>query len=117
MIVGIGTDLVGVARFAASLRRTPALADRLFTPGELAGPRPVRSLAARFAAKEAAAKALGVRDAGFLDCEVVSEPDGRPGLRVTGSLAERARSSGVRQWHVSLTHDAELASAFVVAEG
>jgi holo-[acyl-carrier protein] synthase len=122
VIVGIGTDLVGVRRFAATLRRSPGLADRLFTPAErvtVSGhPRSARSLAARFAAKEAAAKALGA-PAGyrFTDCEVVSEADGRPTLHVSGSLAQVAESRGVTAWHVSLAHDPDLASAFVVAEG
>ncbi|GAA4844162.1 holo-ACP synthase [Saccharopolyspora rosea] len=121
MIVGVGTDLVGVARFAAALRRTPALADRVFTTGErftAAGrPRSARSLAARFAAKEAAAKALGApRGYRFADCEVRSEPSGRPVLRVSGHLGAVAAAAGVTDWHVSLTHDADLACAFVVAE-
>lgn len=122
MIIGVGTDLVGVRRFAATLRRTPALAARLFTAGEQVttggGPRSARSLAARFAAKEAAAKAMGSpAECGFLDCEVVSGADGRPTLRVSGRLAELADSRGVTAWHVSLTHDADVASAFVIAEG
>ncbi|MBE9375030.1 holo-ACP synthase [Saccharopolyspora sp. HNM0983] len=122
MLVGIGTDLVGVPRFAATLRRTPGLADRVFTPRERSrpdgSPRTGRSLAARFAAKEAAAKALGV-PAGcrFLDCEVVPGADGRPELRISGALAAAARERGVVAWHVSLTHDADVAGAHVVAEG
>ncbi|WP_433870258.1 holo-ACP synthase [Saccharopolyspora sp. CA-218241] len=121
MIVGVGTDLVDVARFAASLRRTPGLADRLFSPAERttsAGtPRAARSLAARFAAKEAAAKALGA-PAGYrlTDCEVLSAADGRPELRVTGRLAEAAAALEVTTWHVSLSHDGGTACAFVVAE-
>ncbi len=121
MIIGVGTDLVGVPRFAATLRRTPALAERLFTRSELVTaddrPRSARSLAARFAAKEAAAKALGApRGYRFTDCEVVPETGGRPALRVSGVLAGVAGEYGVTTWHVSLTHDAEVASAFVIAE-
>src|SRR5204863_8503051 len=83
VIIGVGTDLVGVRRFAATLRRTPALAERLFTPAERVtgrgGPRSARSLAARFAAKEAAAKALGAPPGyRFTDCEVVAEPSRQP---------------------------------------
>ena len=121
MIVGIGTDLVSISRFAAALRRTPALAERLFTPAERAGPdgqpRSTASLAARFAAKEAAAKAVGA-PAGYqlADCEVVSGPGGRPELRIGGRLAQVAAERGVSAWHVSLTHDAGAAVAFVVAE-
>lgn len=121
MIIGIGTDFVGVSRFTATLRRTPAVADRLFTAEErLTGrgsPRSARSLAARFAAKEAAAKALGApRGYRLGDCEVVSLADGRPTLRVSGVLGRVAEERGVAAWHVSLTHDADLALAFVVAE-
>ncbi|ASO22762.1 holo-[acyl-carrier protein] synthase [Actinoalloteichus hoggarensis] len=122
MIVGIGTDLVGVVRFEAVLARTPDLVDRVFCPEERVtgsgGRRTARSLAARFAAKEAAAKALGApAGCGFRDCEVISGPDGRPTLRITGVLARHAERLRVRRWHVSLTHDANLAAAVVVAEG
>ncbi|MHA6801283.1 holo-ACP synthase [Bounagaea algeriensis] len=121
MIIGVGTDLVEVRRFAASLRRTPELADRLFTADERVTwegrARSARSLAARFAAKEAAAKALGV-PAGveFTDCAVRSTSDGRPTLHVTGGLAAAAAHRSVNRWHVSLTHEVELASAVVIAE-
>jgi holo-[acyl-carrier protein] synthase len=122
MIVGIGTDVVGVPRFAAILMRTPGFAERVFTDAERVsasgGTRSPVSLAARFAAKEAAAKALGVpRAAQFRDCEVVVDGTGRPSLRVTGALGDAAEQLGVTAWHVSLTHDADLAAAIVVAEG
>ncbi|MHA6805780.1 holo-ACP synthase [Salinifilum ghardaiensis] len=121
MIIGVGTDLVGVRRFAESLRRTPELVDRLFTAEERVTwegrARSVRSLASRFAAKEAAAKALGVPGGTeFTDCAVHSASDGRPVLHVTGGLAAAAAHRSVNRWHVSLTHDAELASAVVIAE-
>lgn len=121
MIIGVGTDLVGVPRFEQVLRRTPEVVPRVFTEAErltAAGtPRRPNSLAARFAAKEAAAKALGVpRGWSWHDTEVVSGPNGRPALHVTGRLAEAARELGVTSWHVSLTHDADLAAAVVVAE-
>ncbi|MFB9967353.1 holo-ACP synthase [Sinosporangium siamense] len=116
MIVGIGVDLVDVARFAASLERTPALAGRLFTQGERSPA--VASLAARFAAKEAVAKALGAPPGlAHREAEVVTGAHGRPELRVTGRAAEVAAELGVRRWHVSLSHDAGLAIAYVVAEG
>ena len=122
MIVGVGTDVVGVPRFERSLRRTPGLLTRVFTEAErvtAAGrPRRAHSLAARFAAKEAAAKALGApRGWRWHDAEVISGPDGRPTLHVTGCLASVAGERGVTAWHVSLTHDADLAAAIVVAEG
>ena len=115
MIVGIGVDLVDIARLDQALRRTPALAARLFTEGERA--RPPASLAACFAAKEAVAKALG-GPAGlrWADVEVVHDRAGRPALTVRGTVAGAAHRLGVRRWHVSLTHDAGVSVAFVVAE-
>jgi holo-[acyl-carrier protein] synthase len=116
VIVGLGIDVVDVARFARVLDRTPGVADRVFTAAERAGRR-VESLAARFAAKEALAKALGApRGLRWHDAEVLSAPDGRPELRVTGGIAACADRLGVRRWHVSLTHDAGIASAIVIAE-
>lgn len=115
MIVGVGIDVVDVERFGVSLARTPGLADRLFTPAEAT--RPVASLAARFAAKEALAKALGAPD-GMLwhDAEVCSEESGRPVFEIRGSVLRRANDLGVASVHVSLSHDAGIASAVVVLE-
>ena len=121
MIVGVGIDVVPVERFAESLRRTPSLADRLFTAGERVTssgmPRTAESLAARFAAKEALAKALGA-GGGMLwtDAEVLVDSSGRPSLVVRGTVAERASALGVRQFHVSLSHDGGIAAATVIAE-
>jgi holo-[acyl-carrier protein] synthase len=121
VIVAVGIDVVLVDRFAQALDRTPLLADRLFTESErqnLAGnPRSAESLAARFAAKEAVAKALGV-PAGLRwhDCEIVADPDGRPWLTVSGTVAAAATERGVNRWHLSLSHDGGIASAMVVAE-
>ena len=89
MIVGVGIDVVPVERFAGALARTPTLADRLFTPEERVtdsgGPRSAESLAARFAAKEALAKALGAPGGmRWTDAEIVSDDAGRPHLIVTG---------------------------------
>jgi holo-[acyl-carrier protein] synthase len=115
MILGVGIDVVDVDRFAASIARTPALKAKLFTPGERE--RGVASLAARFAAKEALAKALGApRGLLWHDAEIVTLPDGRPELRVTGTIAEKAESLGIKAFHVSLSHDAGIASAVVIAE-
>jgi holo-[acyl-carrier protein] synthase len=121
VIVAVGIDVVLVDRFAKALERTPLLADRLFTQAELrtpsGNPRSPESLAARFAAKEAVAKALGA-PAGlhWHDCEVVTDPDGRPWLTVAGTVAAEAKSRGVTRWHLSLSHDGGIASAMVVAE-
>ncbi|MFF4489819.1 holo-ACP synthase [Streptomyces sp. NPDC001544] len=121
-IIGVGIDVAEVDRFRASLDRTPNLANRLFVAGELLLPsgerRGIASLAARFAAKEAVAKALGAPP-GLLwtDAEVYVEESGQPRLRVRGTVAARAAELGVRSWHVSLSHDAGIASAVVIAEG
>ena len=122
MIVAVGIDVVLVERFTAALTRTPLLADRLFTEQERVtasgNPRSPESLAARFAAKEAVAKALGAPGGlSWYDCEVVSDPDGRPWLTVSGTVAAAAKACGVSRWHLSLTHDGGIASAMVVAEG
>ena len=121
MIVGVGIDVVPVARFAEALDRTPSMAARLFTRAELVTgsgePRTAESLAARFAAKEALAKALGAGGGmHWTDAEVVTDDDGRPFLVVTGTVAERAARLGVTRWHVSLSHDGGIASATVIAE-
>ena len=120
-VIGVGVDVVDVARLARVLTRTPRVADRVFATGERAyagaGDESVRRLAARFAAKEAAAKALGAPSrARWREIEIVVMDDGRPTLLVTGRTAEYASAAGIRAWHVSLTHDAGVAVAVVVAE-
>ncbi len=121
MIVAVGMDVVLVERFLAALARTPSLVDRLFTATERTttsgNARPSESLAARFAAKEAVAKALGAPSGLYWhDCEIVSDPDGRPWLKVSGTVAAAAAERGVDRWHLSLSHDGGIASAMVVAE-
>ncbi|MFI6766513.1 holo-ACP synthase [Streptomyces sp. NPDC050355] len=122
MIIGVGIDVAEIDRFGAALDRTPELAHRLFIESELMLPsgerRGIASLAARFAAKEAVAKALGA-PAGlhWTDAEVYVEDSGRPRLRVRGTVESCAQALGVRSWHVSLSHDAGVASAVVIAEG
>ncbi|WP_372345029.1 holo-ACP synthase [Streptomyces sp. KL116D] len=121
-IIGVGIDVAEIERFAASLERTPGMAERLFLKGELLLPsgerRGVASLAARFAAKEAIAKALGAPGGlRWTDAEVWVEESGQPRMRVTGTVAARAAELGVTGFHVSLSHDAGVASAVVVAEG
>ncbi|RYU15699.1 holo-ACP synthase [Nocardioides iriomotensis] len=115
MIIGVGIDVVDIDRFAESLERTPALRERLFTPTERE--RSPASLAARFAAKEALAKALGAPTGmAWLDAEIVNESTGRPLLEIRGSVRARFDEVGARSIHVSLSHDAGIASAVVVLE-
>ncbi|QZY28567.1 holo-ACP synthase [Nocardioides coralli] len=114
-VIGVGIDVVDIDRFLASLERTPGLLERLFTPAEAS--RPPASLAARFAAKEALAKALGAPvGMAWHDAEVESEVSGRPRFVIRGSVRTRADELGVGTVHLSLSHDAGIASAMVVLE-
>jgi len=120
---GLGVDVVEVERLRRALARRPRLADRLFTDeerayaGRAADPGP--SLAARFAAKEAVAKALGVGIGAlsWREVEVVRQPSGAPGLMLAGRAAALSARRGVHRWHLSLSHTAHLAVAAAVAEG
>jgi holo-[acyl-carrier protein] synthase len=115
VILGVGIDVVDIVRFGETLERTPAMRDRLFTPAERE--RPLASLAARFAAKEALAKALGAPTGmHWLDAEVVNAPSGDPRFEIRGSVLARADVLGVKSVHVSMSHDAGIASAVVVLE-
>ena len=115
MIVGVGIDVVDIGRFEESLSRTPAMRARLFTEAERT--RPLASLAARFAAKEALAKALGAPTGmNWLDAEIVNEASGNPQFEIRGSVRAQADVVGARAIHVSLSHDAGIASADVVLE-
>ena len=115
---GVGLDLLEVDRLERALARRPGLAERVFTPQErayaAARARPARHLAARFCAKEAVAKALGLDAWSFADVEVVATA-GPPRVRLAGAAADRARALGVRA-AVSLTHTAGLAGAAAVLE-
>jgi holo-[acyl-carrier protein] synthase len=116
VIIGVGIDVVDVARFGATLDRTPRLRERLFTDAEQV--LPLASLAARFAAKEALAKALGAPvGLHWRDAEVHRGKDGRPHLSMHGTVAARADQLGARRTHLSLSHDAGVASAVVIVEG
>ncbi len=121
-IVGIGIDLVDIERFRTALQRTPSMKQRLFTEIELSYVEgqvdPVPSLAARFAAREAVMKSLGLGLGafGFHDVWVERADSGAPSLVVTARALELARSAGVSRWHLSLTHSASTAGAYVVAE-
>jgi holo-[acyl-carrier protein] synthase len=121
-VIGVGIDAVEIPRFRDLLQRRPRLAERLFSRDErtLADSRsdPVPTLAARFAAKEAAMKALstGLGGVDFADIEVLASTDGAPRLSISGRAAARAGALGVTSWHVSLSHTATLATAVVVAD-
>ena len=116
MIVGIGVDVVDIGRFARSLERTPKLIERLFAESERT--KPVSSLAARFAAKEALIKAAG-DSTGFQwhDMVVVNDTVGKPSFVITGQVQAAMDRLGVTSVHLSISHDAGIASAFVIAEG
>lgn len=122
VIIAVGIDAVHIPRFAALVARRPSVVDRLFTTAESQDSsgrvRSVASLAARFAAKEAVAKALGA-PAGLVwhDCTIISQPDGRPVVEIHRTVAAAAADAGVQRWHVSLTHDGDYAAAYVIAEG
>lgn len=115
MIAGIGIDVVDIARFERSLERTPGLRERLFAESER--DRAARSLAARFAAKEALIKALGghavIR---WHDMRIVQDADGNPDFALSGALSSHVAALGIDRVHLSMSHDAGIASAFVVLE-
>ncbi len=120
-MIGIGVDLVEVDHMRTALARTPTLAARLFTDGErayaLAAHDPSQRFAARFAAKEAVLKALGVGlgAADWHDIEVVRAESGAPSLRVTGRALALADAAGVTRWLLTLTHTRQTAEAIAVA--
>jgi len=118
-VAGLGIDVVDVPRFATVLERRPSIGQRVFTETErrITRMRPER-LAARFAAKEATMKALGVGLGAtkFYDIEIVRLPSGAPQLHVSGRAGELAADLGIARWHVSLTHTATTASAIVIGE-
>ena len=115
MIVGIGVDLVDIARFERTIERTPRLRERLFSEAERA--LKTRSLAARYAAKEALIKALGGSDGvHWTEIEITPEASGRPWFTLTGTTAEAVAAKGITTLHLSMSHDAGFATAYVVAE-
>ncbi|EPR42335.1 Holo-(acyl-carrier-protein) synthase [Desulfovibrio sp. X2] len=123
MIVGLGIDVVELARIAKGIERFgERFLTKLLTSGEraaMSGRHPIPFLAARFAAKEAASKALGT---GFSQgvtlhlLEVVGGERGKPEMVFHGAARERADELGVSRIHVSLTHGRDTAAAVVVLE-
>ncbi|WP_433586178.1 holo-ACP synthase [Microbacterium hydrocarbonoxydans] len=116
MIIGTGIDLVDIPRFERTVERTPKLLPRLFTPAEQT--LRLSSLAARYAAKEALIKTLGGSDGvHWTEIEIASAASGAPHFVLSGSTAAAVQAKGITKLHLTLTHDAGFAAAFVVAEG
>ncbi len=125
MVIGLGTDLIEIERIAHSVERYgEAFLHRIFTPGEIAycqrkKKNAAESLAARFAAKEAGAKALGTgisRGVSWLEFEVRRQPGQRPELYLSGRAEEVAKALGIRRLSLSLAHSRGMSIAVVVAE-
>jgi len=119
-IIGIGIDLVDIARFE---RAAPRLKERLLTPSEArycsTQRNPPLHFAARFAAKEAVLKALGTGWTGgiaWTDVEILRERHGGADVKLSGKAAKLAKKMGIRRWHVSLTHTSTTAAAIAIAE-
>lgn len=116
MIIGVGVDAVQISRFERKIADTPKLIERLFTPDEREASS--QTLAGRFAAKEAVIKALaGASGIEWHGIQVAREDSGRPVVALVGKTAEIAAALGVDSFHLSITHDGDLAIAFIVAEG
>ena len=123
MVLGLGSDVIEIARIEASITRFGGrFLERVFTPAEIAycqgKKQAAESFAARFAAKEATMKALGVGLGSFrfAEVEVIREESGAPRLRTSGRAEPLAKEMGVRAFHVSLTHTGDIACAVVIAE-
>lgn len=122
-IVGIGTDIVEIGRIESALNRSQRLAEKILTANELAlfqqSTQPVRYLAKRFAAKEAAVKALGTgigRGIGWQHIEVCNDDFGAPQLTFSNEFARRCDEKGVAYCHVSLSDEQHYAVATVILE-
>jgi holo-[acyl-carrier protein] synthase len=122
-VIGVGVDLCDVDRMRRVLARTPGFAERVFTADEQSHCRarrdPAERFAARFAAKEAVLKAMGVGlgACALRDIEVVRAESGQPSLALHGAAADLAAARGITAWHVSLSHTSTVAEALVVAVG
>ncbi len=122
-VIGLGTDLVEIDRFRLAMSRRKRLGERLFSEDERAYADrhrdPAPRLAARFAAKEAVMKALGVGLGAFKlrDVEVARRKSGAPDLVLRGKAATLADARGVTGWHLSLTHTDSMAMAVAIALG
>lgn len=122
-VVGIGVDAVDLTRFRTTITRTPSIVSRMFTPGERAYAEkardPTERFAARFAAKEAVMKSMGVGLGAFelQECEVVRADSGEPSIVLHGGAVQVAVEHGVARFLLTMTHTETTAIAFVVALG
>jgi holo-[acyl-carrier protein] synthase len=119
-VIGVGVDVVDLARFEQVLDRSPGIVTRVFTDREIAlcdrGASRAWSLAVRWAAKEAVAKVLvDTRGLSWHECEVLTGDRGAPVLVVSGRIAEVSRERGIARWLLSLSHDGPMGIAFVIA--
>lgn len=120
-MIGIGVDLCSVPRMRATLARTPTIAERLFTPGERSYCElrndPAERFAARFAAKEAVLKAmgLGLGACKWHDIEVQRADSGQPSLWLTGAAAALSAERGIERWLLTMSHTDGVAEAIAVA--
>ena len=115
MVKGIGVDLVDIARFEEHVAKTPKLLERLFLSSELDAP--MKTIAGRFAAKEALIKALGGSDGvAWHEVEITKNLSGKPEIKTLGSTAQTVADAGISSLHLSISHDAGMAIAMVVAE-
>lgn len=123
MIVGIGTDIISVARIERVIERNPEFVHKVFSPSEIAycdaRAAKAQSYAARFAAKEALMKALGTgwaEGVNWLDIQVIMNEAGKPSLSLSGKALALSESMQVDRLHLSLSHEKEQAVAFVILE-
>jgi holo-[acyl-carrier protein] synthase len=122
MIYGVGIDIVKIDRIRKSVQdHGDRFLEKIYTEGEIAYCRrmknPYPSLAVRFAAKEAAIKALSPQDSlSFRDIEVLNDEKGKPELNISGRLGEMLGEKGIRAAHLSLSHEKDYGVAFVVFE-
>jgi holo-[acyl-carrier protein] synthase len=119
-IAGLGVDICEIARMERALARHPTMRERVFTPAEIAycdaKARPAESYAGRFAAREAAIKALGgYRGRRWQDISVTRDSSGAPGIALDGNAKRRADTLGIARILISFTHEKTNAVAFAVA--
>ncbi len=123
MILGLGTDIIAVARIDRVIKNNPRFIEKVFSPGEQeycsSKANPAQSYAARFAAKEAFMKALGTGwDEGISwnQIEVVNDAKGKPSLNLSGTTGTLVKSRSIGQIHLSLSHEKDYAIATVILE-